>query len=267
MKRIVYFLILPILSTRLFAQEGEVLYGNCQDFNYQKVENGLNDFRTYSTDKIKYNWTTELERELINGFFEQIIEFTKEVQEEDNADIYTIYTYRIKLIKKKEGKIAYYKVINVKNVKSNGKWVPTEIVLKEDSNNTFEQLKIDFKNAYFQPLNLEGLFETEIVYGNHCGIDGMEPEYRARMNKLVESKDVKTLNRWLRSTTVEIQLYAIEGILTLKNEGVYFDKPVFDLIELIEKKEGTAYICSGCSYWNQPIKEIIERIRREDNND
>ncbi|MBI9062913.1 MAG: hypothetical protein JEZ14_13100 [Marinilabiliaceae bacterium] len=262
MKRIIYILSLIFLSTGLFAQEGEKLPEYCRNFSYKEIESGLNDFQKESTEKIAYKWHIELERELINDFIEQIIEFTKEVQDEDNPVIHTIYTHKIKLIRTKVGNVAFYKVIKLKNIKSNGEWIPTEIVLKEDSNNSLKQLEIDFKNAYSQPLNFEELFVTDIVYGNHCGDAGMEPIYRDKMNKLVESKDTTTLIKWLRSATIEIQLYAIDGILTLKQEGVDFDQPILDLIELIEKKEGSAYTCSGCIHWNQPIGETIERIKK-----
>jgi hypothetical protein len=265
MKRIIYILSLIIWSNGLFAQEGEKLSEFCQGFNYQTIENGLNDLQKKSTEKVKYKWNTELQREIINDFFEQIIVFKKDVQDPENSAIHTIYTHKIKLIKKKEGDVAYYKVIKLKNIKSNGEWVPTEIVLKEDSNSAFQQIKTDFKKVYSQPLNFEELFVTDIVYGSHCGFAGMEPEYRIKMNALVESKDTKTLIRWLNSTTVEIQLYAIDGILSLKASGKEFDQKVLDLIELIEKKEGTAYTCSGCIHWNQPINETIERIKKEHN--
>jgi len=258
----VYILSMFLLTSELFAQEGEKLAEYCEIFNFKAIETGLNGFHKKSTEKVKYKWHTELKREIVNDFFEQIIEFEKAVRNPENSAIHTIYTHKIKLIKKKEGEIAYYKVIKLKNVKSNGEWVPTEIVLKENSNNKFEQMKTDYQNAYSQSLNFDELFETEIVYGNHCGYAGMEPEYRVKMNELVESKDTATLVQWLKSATVEVQLYAIDGILTLKKEGLDFDKSVLDLIDLIEKKEGSAYTCSGCIHWNQPISETIKRKKK-----
>lgn len=264
MKGIIYILLI-FWTSGLFAQEGEKLITICQNFNYQEIERGLNDIQNKSTKKIKYNWRTELERELINNFFEQIIEVNKEVQDEENPFIHTIYTHKLKLIRTKDGKVAYYKIVQLKNVKSNGEWVPTEILLEENSNNSLNHLKKDFQKTYSEPLDFEGLFETDIVFGSHCGIDGMEPEYRFVMNQLVESKDTTTLTKWLKSTTVEIQLYAIDGILTLKKTGLRFDKAIIDLIDIISKKEGTAYICSGCNHWNQPISEIVEEIKKEHN--
>lgn len=266
MKKIIYILSLIFLSTGLFAQEGEKLSEYCQKFSYQAIETGLNNFQKKSAEKVEYKWHTELEREIVNDYFEQIIEFKKEVQDPENSAIHTIYTHKIKLVKKKEGDIAYYKVIKLKNVKSNGEWVPTEIIIEEKSNDKLEQVKKDYVNTYSVSLNFDELFETEIVYGNHCGFAGMEPEYRVKMNKLIESKDTNTLVQWLKSATIEIQLYAIDGILTLKKEGVEFDQQVLDLIDLIEKKEGTAFTCSGCIHWNQPIDETIKRIKKEHNN-
>ena len=264
MKRISYLLLLLFIlcSNGLFAQEGETLSEFCQGFSYQAIETGLNDLQKKSTAKVKYKWQTKLQRELINDFFEQIIELNKEVQDPENSSIYTVYTHKIKLIKKKEGEVTYYKVIELKNVKSKGEWGPTEIVLKEDSNKTFQQLKTDFKNAYFQPLNFDELFATDIVYGDYCGYAGMEPEFRVKMNQLVESKDTATLIAWLQSATIEVQLYAIDGILSLKQSGVEFDKTVLDLIELIGRKEGTAYTCSGCIHWKESIHQTIEKIKK-----
>lgn len=251
------------LTTELFAQDGEKLSEYCQEFSYQAIENGLNNFQQNSTRKSTYNWHTELEREIINDYFEQMIELKKEVQDANSSGIHTVYTYKIKLIKKKSGDIAYYKVIKLENVKLNEKWVPTEILLKENSNSKLEELKTDYKKIYSQPLNFSGLFENKIVFGSHCGIVGIKPKYRVEMNKLVESKDTLTLIKWLKSATVEIQLYAIDGILTLKKEGLVFDKSLLNLIDLIEKKEGTAYTCAGCLRWNRPINEIIKEIKHK----
>jgi len=136
--------------------EGEKLSSFCRNFNYQELENGINNFQNKSTDKINYKWHGNFERELVNDYFEQIIEFKKEVQDEENSAVHTIYTHNIKLIKTREGKIVYYKVGQLINVKSNGEWVPSEVVLMENSNVLFDQLKIDFNKIYSEPLDLGG---------------------------------------------------------------------------------------------------------------
>ena len=40
-------------------------------------------------------------------------------------------------------------------------------------------------------------------------------------------------------------------------------KSLLNLIDLIEKKEGTAYTCAGCLRWNRPINEIIKEIKHK----
>ncbi|RLD62943.1 MAG: hypothetical protein DRI84_10285, partial [Bacteroidetes bacterium] len=204
MKIIPYIILLVFWSTGLFAQEGGKLTSFCQNFSYQELENGLNDLKNKSTKEVEYRFNTKLDRELVNDVFEIVIEFTKRVQGKMNSAVHTIYIHKVKLIKNKNGKIAYYKVVQLKNVKSKGEWVSTEIILKENSNSLFQQLKKDFKNTYSEPLDSKGLFKTDIVYGRHCGFAGIEPKYRVKMNELVMSKDKATLVKWLKSTTLEI---------------------------------------------------------------
>ena len=69
----------------------------------------------------------------------------------------------------------------------------------------------------------------------------------------------------LKSPTIEIQLYAIEGILRLQKLGVKFDDNDIALIELIANKKGTALFCSGCSTMSDLISETVERIKKEIN--
>lgn len=244
------------------TKEEEKIYSFCKNLNYKKIEKGFNKLQSRSSNELMYIWQTDLEREIINDFFEQIIEFRVEIQDEENPAVYSVYTNKISLIKTKDGRIAFYKINRLENVKINEEWQKQDVVLQKDSSNLLRKLQSDFKNTYDQKLDFDELFETEIVYGSHCGIAGMEPEYRVKMNKLVESKDTTTLIKWLKSATIEIQLYAIDGILNLKKSGLKFDKSILELIELIENKEGEAYTCSGCTHWNRPINEIIERIKK-----
>lgn len=265
MKSTICIFLLTILSNGLFAQEDEKLADLCKNFSYQEIVVGLNEFQNKTTDEIGYSWRNELQRELVNGFFEQIIEFTKTVQDEENSAISSIYTHKIKLIKKKVGKVAYYKVVELVNVRLNGEWVPPEVLLVEDSNSTLVQLETDFKKVYSKQLSFKELFVTDIVFGSNCGFGGGQPDYKVKMNQLVKSKDTATIIEWLKSATAEIQLYAIDGILTLENSGVHFGQPVLDLIEIVSCKEGTAYTCSGCIHWHQPIDQTIERIKKQFN--
>ncbi len=249
--------------TKVFAQEEEKLHTYCQNFKYQEIEDCLNDFQKKSTDKIKYKWRTVLERELVNDFFEQDIKFTKTVKKEETVLNYTVYNYNLKLIKKKGGDIAFYKLTRLKNVKSNGEWIPKEMVLSENSNKMMRELESAFEKVYSQPLNHNELFESGIVYGRICGRVRGVPGYRGKLNQLLNSKDSEELVKWLKSTVVEIQLYAIDGILTLRKDGVVFDKSIFKLIDIIGNKKGFAKTCRRCTHNDELIKTIVEKIKKE----
>ncbi|WP_272151055.1 hypothetical protein [Tenacibaculum aiptasiae] len=265
MKRIIYIILLTFSFTGVFAQEEEKLYTFCKNFRYQEIEDGLNDFQKKSTNKIKYQWQNLLERELVNDFFEQNIKFTKSVKIEGTTSNYTLYNYNLKLIKKKDGKIAFYKLIRLKNIKSKEKWIPKEIILSQNSNQMMRKLESKFEEVYSYPLNHNELFESEIVYGRVCGHVRGTPEYRRKLTRLIKLKDTKSLVKWLKSTVVEIQLYAIDGILTLKKDGVIFDKSVFKLIDIISNKKGIAKTCRRCIYGGEFIKVIVEKIKKEHN--
>ena len=54
---------------------------------------------------------------------------------------------------------------------------------------------------YKTELNFKGLFQTNIVYGSHCGSDGVNPIYETKLKKLIKEKDIGTLIKWLKSST------------------------------------------------------------------
>ena len=81
-----------------------------------------------------------------------------------------------------------------------------------------------------------------------------------KLEKLIKSKDSKNLVKWLKSTVPEIQLYAIDGILTLKKQGIVFNKDVLKLVDVISKKKGEVYTCNRCIYSNKLIINIEENI-------
>ncbi|AEA44098.1 hypothetical protein [Fluviicola taffensis] len=256
-----------VFCSTVFAQgEEEKLLSFCQNFDSFELENGLNCLKPNSTKRITYHWDSKLERELVKGFFEQIIEFNIERNQEWNTGKPTIRKYEISLLKKKDGKIAYYKIIRFEEMEDDESVECTrtisQIFLKEESNNELKVLKASFQKTYHTPLDFNALFEAGIVYGTHCGFGGSEPEYRQKMNELVRSKNKDGLINWLKSPVAEIQLYAIDGILTLKESGIKFNRCIFKMIDAVSKKKGFAHSCGGCEYSNESISSLIESIKK-----
>lgn len=259
--RLFFTFFLTFFSSILLSKEAEKLTAYCQNFSYSELENGLNDYKNQSSEKIEYDWIILPERELVNDFFEQVIRFRKSVQSDDNPSLYSMYEYRVKLIKHKKGQIAFYQIIEPKNIKVDGEWVETEIVLTGDSTDVWSKVRTDFLKTYSQPLKFDELFEMDIVFGSSCGWGVQAPEYSGKLSRLLEANDTTSIINWLSSTTVEIQMYGIQGILAMQKKGYQFDDSVFELLKLIEEKEGNVSTCSGCTYGYDPIGQTVKMIR------
>ena len=271
MKQILFLLLITLSSCfqesnpiNSFSQDENNIVKACENFNYTKLKNNLELYKNKSNEKIKFYWEIKLEREIIDEYQEQIILFWKEVQNENNKYISAITTYKIRLLKK-NNEILFYKISETNNMFDTGENVKERFVFK-NSTNKLQNFKDAYRETYKTELDFKQLFETKIVYGDKCRIVGMNTIFRTKLNKLVKEKDTETLIKWLKSPTTEIQLYAIDGILELKNKGREFDKKIDVLITIVENKKGSANICSGCNYWNRNITEIVTQIKNKHNN-
>ncbi|MGV3610256.1 MAG: hypothetical protein ACO1N0_04875 [Fluviicola sp.] len=263
MKYLFAFFLLIFLSSHLSAQEEEKILAACQNFDYSELERVLTDLKKNAPKR--YELHTKLDRELVNGFFEQFIELKVRDSRYWGSESPVAFMYEIRLIRKKDGQLAYCKIIRF-DAKEDGESIEcsriiSEMVVKELSNNTLEDLKVSFQKVYGVQLNFQALFESTIEYGSMCGFSGSPPEYRVKLNKLVKAVEKDSLISWLKSPVAEIQLYAVDGILTLKKSGIKFKKSVLKLIDIVEKKEGTANSCSGCLSQNTTITALVQQMK------
>lgn len=253
MKKINSFLFLILLNFHLFAQEEEKLLSFFQHFDYSELERGLD-----------CSWDSKPERELVSDFFEQFLEIYCD-REDWSSMVPFVYKYEISLLKKKNGEIAYYKIVRFEAME-NGESPECETTshqttVEERSTASLEILKNDFRKTYQAPLNFDALFQYDIVYGSHCGFSGTPTVYWKKMTKLVDSKDKETLISWLKSPNAETQLFGIAGILKLKAGGMKFNRYILKMIDAAAEKEGTAIACSGCLYGEESISELVKEMR------
>ncbi len=258
------------MITEVFSQSvSDDISLSCRNYDYLELVSKLDSFKNISTAKLKYKWRTVLEREIVDNNVEQIIKFEENVKCEGITATYTVYTYKIKLLKK-GNELIYCKINNKdvykKRINSIKKSKGNVFGVFKNGADKLKDLKKTYRKTYKTNLKFKELFKSDIVFGKNCGIGGVKPEYRIKLNKIIEEHDKSTLIKWLKSATVEIQLYAIDGILTLQNQGYKFDQFILDLIDLIENKEGVAYTCSGCLHWRQSINETVKQIKKEHNN-
>jgi len=253
--KILFLVIITLISCS--EESSNPIIENCESFNYSKLEKSLDEYKTNSNEKNKNNWNVVLEREIVDGFIEKIINYWNETQDENNEYIYHSTSYRIKIIEK-NNKICFYEISKTNGIFSEK---VTENIIRKSTTKKLNVLNEIYKKVYKSEMDFKGLFQTNIVYGSHCGSAGVNPIYKTKLDKLIKERDIVTLIKWLKSSTTEIQLYAIEGIFELKDQ-MNIDKEIFDLITIIENKKGNAYVCLGCIHRYEKITKIVSQIKK-----
>jgi hypothetical protein len=66
--------------------------------------------------------------------------------------------------------------------------------------------------------------------------------------------------KWLQSTNVETQLYAVEGFYKLKKAGYQIKESELQSIRNVLKKKGTVRTCMGCRYGLNEIQQIAKEF-------
>ncbi|MFN3195700.1 MAG: hypothetical protein ACE364_07130 [Chlorobiota bacterium] len=264
MKLLIYILIGIIFTNSLHAIENELkMY--CEKLDYNYLEKKLDSLKESSNNVLKYVWHVEIEREIVNDYSEGIIIFDKHIVDTlDNAVFYGD-TYKIRYIKNINDKLIFCELAQKKYKGVEDDWIEYEVVHFKDSTEEIMKFKSDFKSIYSIPINMDGLFSTKIAYGWSCGFIGKPPLYRKKLDSLLKNQNREELINWVGSPTLEIQFYAIEGILTLEKEGVQFESNVKEMIKIISEKEGFIKSCSGCMSRSVPIDQQFKYLIKDVN--
>ena len=227
-----------------------------KDFqSFKKYADNLSNRQTH----IKAYW--EVEREIATGFEERVLIVEKSVPEKKDPNISTVYTFRVNLLST-DKTIFFYDLMERKSKKVNNEWVeyyPTIDTYQNDS--LFKKLKTTFFKSFGGQFKKQELFTDSIVYGSRCSDAGIDPLEKMYLDHFVEVKDKTSLLKWLQSTNVETQLYAVEGFYKLKKSGYKINDNELQFIKNVLKKKGTARTCSGCIYSREEIKQIAKDFK------
>jgi len=186
--------------------------------------------QSISRKNSNYQYSEILSRQIVGDYYEKEIEFQEP----------SIYQINIVI---NGDKIVYAKLIG-----NGGNYFH-----KTQSDTLIKELSNEFKTEYYKDIKLDSFF-NKVVYGTHCGIAGIQPEYRTFMEKLVSERNAQSLEKWLCSETAEIQLYGMEGLYELKKKGYNLTIKQQKLIKIIKSKNGNLRTCSGCIYDQESIK-------------
>lgn len=199
---------------------------------------------------------TDMDREIVDGYYECIRKVSESIANDESP-------YLVRLIRHND-EICFIDLSRDNGGRTSAEEIDTPLVIQTK---TYERRMARFRSSfvavYGKPIDFEDLFRKDIVYGASCGFAGSDPEYRVALNTLVKERDLYALKQWLSSAHAELQLYAIEGILILKQRGMEVDERTLNLIDEVGKKEGNAYTCSGCFYSPERISKIVRELKKK----
>ncbi|QIK61422.1 hypothetical protein G7050_16860 [Dysgonomonas sp. HDW5A] len=195
-----------------------------------------------------------LERDIIDNYSQVCYYIGLTIPDKEYKYISTIYSFRVNLILQDKN-IIYYNLGKITSFRG-----ADFTFIKEEYKDRFEydMLNTKFRNVFLIDLNLNELFVTDIVYGEGCGIGFQPPNERQIMNLLDTYKNINEIRRWLQSSNVEKQIYALYGFYELNKKGY---KPFIDdqkMIESILKKKGDLNFCYSCEYMTERIENIVK---------
>lgn len=208
---------------------------------------------------VDFGWETL--RTIVGDYQEGIIKIEENVPANDGTGGNFINNYRVYLLADKN-KIFYYKFIKtVYKNKGSEQWEKNEETIDSLNDNTaYFSFENSFKQTYGDTLNHYDLFLTSIVYGSHCGIAGVNPEYMEQLNLLLQDENIDVIRQWLKSANAEKQLYAIKGYRILVNQGYNLTDEEKRIISIVEQKKGMVSTCSGCIYTDETFQNVVSEI-------
>lgn len=195
-----------------------------------------------------------LERDIIDNYSQACYYIGLTIPDKENKYISTIYSFRVNLILQDKN-IIYYNLGKITSFRD-----ADFTFIKEEYRDRFEydMLNTKFRNVFLIDLNLNELFVTDIIYGEGCGIGFQPPHERQIMSLLVTYRNINEIRRWLQSSNVEKQIYALSGFYELNKKGY---KPFINdrkMIESVLNKKGDLIFCYSCEYMTERIEDIVK---------
>ncbi len=227
------------------------------------------DFSKYLTafDALKNTkkstfYKTHYNRDIVNDYQEGVWKINHKKSYDSLTNAFTFSNYKIKVLNYK-GKIFYFEFSKKIGKKVKRKWeyrFETLAIYKDSL--IFDTLKSKFLDVYGLQLNENELFMEDVFYGSFCGnrVSYELPE-RTIIENYVLMKDKESLMKLAKSTNTEKQLFAIDGLMQLKEKGVALTNSELAIIKLILSKSGTIQTCAACLYQMKSIKAATYKFQ------
>ncbi len=212
-------------------------------------------------NKITCHWS--IFRDLTTDFKEGVFYINKSVPDTKNPGVSSVYTFRVRLLTT-DKTIVYYDLSEKRNKKVKKEWVPYYDSLDYYRNDSlFTLLRLSFFKSFDGELNEAELFIDDLVYGQACGIIGDDPNEKMIIDNLVKTKNKVELVKWIKSTNFEKQIYAVDGLYQLKENGTTYTIEELKLIKNVLDKKGTIFHCRGCVHSWTDVRMVTYKFKFE----
>lgn len=249
--RLILILIVSIITSKpIFARniEGLKQVLASKDFKaFKKYNDKLIKSKngTYATWNVLRDITYEFQE---GGFY-----YSESIENSTLSKPYVV-TYKVELLTSST-KIVSYTIY---------KWYQDNSIDTLDrfkDETLYDSMKSSFKRIFKTDLNEKELFTVEYVYGNRCGNFGSAPKGLQIMDEWVNQKNKIEILKWLKSTNTEKQIYAVNGLIQLRNRGFQLSNEEIEIMRYIIQKKGTIITCGGSRRYTEKIKRICKTFK------
>ncbi|MFT5819354.1 MAG: hypothetical protein ACI8ZM_000577 [Crocinitomix sp.] len=202
-------------------------------------------------------------RDIFNQYQETYVQFQESYLKDPFEEKYETNLYNVKIISRCDT-ILFYEIAKQESHKdNNGKWKRTETTEATKTDlKRYKKFTEEYEEVFHTSFDITDLFtdDSRILYGFSCGLGGGLLSLRKELNSFIKTKDTVAILDWLSCARPVFQLYAIDGVLTLKKQGINFEPYVYNMIQIIAAKNGAVFTCRGCEVMPNLISEIAEGI-------
>lgn len=264
--RVIYFLFLMLMTISSHSQSLERrLIKICQLNDFETIDSEIKDLVLLSDSLSEYDVKALINYEIINDFRAYLYEVkfsTKHLNTKFEGS--TILKYRMKIISK-NNQIAFYE-IEQGTSDINDNWNVKQYLIRNCGTKLYSELNEQHRLIYDSNLSILSIFNTSKLYvakdKKHSCFDGCRyEEKREEFQQAIENQDTTTLLNWLKSGNISLQLYAIEGIFQLSENGIEFPPNTWYFIQLIQNKKGKIFFVHNDNFSMESISILVQQIK------
>lgn len=252
MKTILLISTLFISAFNLAGQIEKEVTASLETLNFSKFLATIDSLKNKGNTSF---YRTHYCRDIVDNYQEGLWRIDHKKPYDSLSNSFTISNYKIKVLNY-NGKIFYFEFSKKLGQKVKRKWeYYFQTIATYKDSLIFDSLKTRFFDVYGLQLNEKELFMENIFYGTFCGqrISSELPE-RSMIESYVIMKDKEGILKLAKSSNTEKQIFAIDGLMQLKEKGTILTDAELKIIKAILGKRGTIQTCSGCLFQTKDIK-------------